>query len=80
MFLEIKLLIFISLLFTTIHNLIMKALLFLVIPLILASSIPGDGIEGCTGHESQFTLGEQLPELVQTIPNGKKYTLGIILI
>ena len=56
----------------------MKVLLFLVVPLILAASIPGDGIVGCTGHESEFTLGEQKPELVQTVPNGKKYTLGNI--
>ena len=54
----------------------MKALLFVIIPLILATSIPGDGIEGCTGHESSFTLGEQQPELVQTVANGKKYTIG----
>jgi len=56
----------------------MKLLLLLIVPLILAASIPGDGIEGCTGHESQFTLGEQQPELVATVPNGKKYTLGTL--
>ena len=54
----------------------MKLLLLLIVPLVLAISIPGDGIEGCTGHESQFELGEQSPELVATVPNGKKYTLG----
>jgi len=54
----------------------MKLVLLIILPLILASSIPGDGIEGCTGHESAFTLGEQLPQLVQSVPNGKKYTLG----
>ena len=35
----------------------MRALFLIVIlALALANSIPGDGIEGCTGHESQFLL------------------------
>lgn len=55
----------------------MKLFLLLILPLVFASAIPGDGYEGCTGHESQFQLGEQLPELVKTVPNGKKYTLGM---
>lgn len=54
----------------------MKAFLCVILPLILAASVPGDGVEGCTGFQSPFTLGEQQPELVATVPNGKKYTLG----
>ncbi len=57
----------------------MKILLFILFVAAFAASIPGDGIEGCTGHASPFTLGEEKPELVATVPNGKKYTLGNLL-
>lgn len=56
----------------------MKAFLCVILPLILAASVPGDGIEGCTGFESPFALGDQQPELAATVPNGKKYTLGML--
>lgn len=58
----------------------MKALLpILLLTLVLAATTPGDGIEGCTGHESQFALGEEKPELVATVANGKKYTIGMCI-
>lgn len=68
-----------ALTFVAYHSIIfiMKAFLCVILPLILAASVPGDGIEGCTGFESPFALSEQLPELVATVPNGKKYTLGM---
>ena len=54
----------------------MKLALLIILPLVLAAAVPGDGVEGCTGHSSPHALGEQLPQLVQSVPNGKKYTLG----
>lgn len=58
----------------------MKALLpILLLTLVLAATTSGDGIEGCTGHESQFALGEEKPELVATVANGKKYTIGMCI-
>ena len=52
------------------------ALLALLLAIGIVQCIPGDGIEGCDGHESRFTLSEQLPQLVASVPNGKKYTYG----
>lgn len=49
-------------------------LLALLLAIGIVQCIPGDGIEGCDGHESRFTLSEQLPQLVASVPNGKKYT------
>lgn len=54
-------------------------LLALLLAITLVHCIPGDGIEGCDGHESRFTLSEQLPELAASVPNGKKYTYGTSL-
>lgn len=48
-------------------------LAFAVISAVIASQA-GDGILGCTGHESKFTLSDQQPHLEQHIKNGKKYT------
>jgi hypothetical protein len=52
------------------------ALLAVLLTIAIAQGLPGDGIEGCDGHESRFTLSEQLPQLVASVPNGKKYTYG----
>jgi hypothetical protein len=55
----------------------MKTLLLAaVLALAIAVSLPGDGIEGCTGHASQFPLIDTEPTLVDSVPNGKKYTIG----
>jgi hypothetical protein len=52
------------------------ALLAVLLTIAIVHGLPGDGIEGCDGHESRFTLSEQLPELAASVPNGKKYTYG----
>ena len=49
--------------------------LFLVC--IASAAVPGDGIPGCTGHESPFELIDHEPTLVAEVTNGKKYTYGI---
>lgn len=54
----------------------MKAPLFAILLIALVAAIPGDGIEGCDGHESRFELMDQLPTLEASVPNGKKYTYG----
>ena len=56
----------------------MKELLLTFILLIsfAACSVPGDGIEGCTGNQNPFELITQEPELVKEVKNGKKFTIG----
>lgn len=54
----------------------MKVLaLLLLASVCLASN--GDGIPGCTGTQSTFPLIDTPPTLVQTVANGKKFTIGI---
>jgi len=43
----------------------------------VSCTVPGDGIEGCTGNQNPFELITQDPELVKEVPNGKKFTIGI---
>lgn len=57
----------------------MRALLLAFLLLAVLASVPGDGIEGCDGHESRFQLGEQEPLLAATVANGKKFTYGTTL-
>ena len=54
----------------------MKSLvLFGLIAAVLAT-VPGDGIDGCTGTASTFELIDHPPTLVAEVPNGRKYTYG----
>ena len=55
----------------------MKTLVILGLLAIAFASVPGDGIEGCTGHESTFELIDHEPNLVAEVENGRKYTYGI---
>ena len=61
--------------FTPFNN-FMRRHLFAIFLICLVAAIPGDGIEGCDGHESRFELMDQLPLLEASVPNGKKYTYG----
>ena len=54
----------------------MRLLVFLGLLAIVLASAPGDGIEGCTGHESPFDLIDHEPTLVAEVANGRKYTYG----
>ncbi len=54
-------------------------LALLVIFALAAASVPGDGIEGCTGNENPFKLIDTEPTLVAQTPNGKKFTIGKII-
>jgi hypothetical protein len=56
----------------------MRAYLFAIFLIAVMAAIPGDGIEGCDGHESRFQLTDQLPVLAASVPNGKKYTYGTV--
>lgn len=59
----------------------MKTILLLFSILCLCySSIPGDGIEGCTGNENTFDLVDKEPTLVAQVAHGKKFTVGKTLI
>ena len=43
----------------------MKSILLVGLLIVISfTSTPGDGIEGCTGHESSFPLIDTQPELV----------------
>lgn len=55
----------------------MKAILVLALLTIALTATPGDGIQGCTGHQSQFPLIDTEPTLEAEVPNGRKYTYGI---
>jgi hypothetical protein len=55
---------------------VMKAPLLAIFLIAIVAAIPGDGVEGCDGHESRFELMDQLPSLEASVPNGKKYTYG----
>jgi hypothetical protein len=54
----------------------MRALYLTLLLAVVIAAPPGDGIEGCDGHESRFQLSDQEPVLEATVPNGKKYTYG----
>ena len=54
----------------------MKNLLILGLLVVLAISLTGDDLKGCTGEENPFDLIDTEPTLVQTVANGKKYTIG----
>lgn len=54
----------------------MRALLLAFLLIAVLATVPGDGIEGCDGHESRFQLSEQEPLLEATVANGKKFTYG----
>lgn len=56
----------------------MRALLLAFLLIAVLASVPGDGIEGCDGHESRFQLSEQEPRLESSVANGKKFTYGTI--
>lgn len=56
----------------------MRTLLLAFLLIAIFAQVPGDGIEGCDGHESRFQLGDQEPVLAATVPNGKKFTYGTI--
>jgi hypothetical protein len=53
----------------------MKIILILSFIALAISTIPGDGIPGCTGNENPFDLIDTEPTLVSTVTNGKKYTI-----
>lgn len=53
------------------------ALVALILACVACSAVPGDGIAGCTGHESPFELIDHEPTLVAEVANGRKYTYGI---
>ncbi len=57
----------------------MRYCLFVALFLVCVASaaVPGDGIPGCTGHESPFELIDHEPSLVAEVPNGRKYTYGM---
>ena len=58
----------------------MNKLIFLAVLAVFAfASIPGDGIEGCTGTENPFDLVDTEPTLVKEVENGRKYTIGIFI-
>jgi hypothetical protein len=52
----------------------MKVFISLVLLFSVAlSTVPGDGIEGCTGNENPFPLITTPPTLTSSVPNGKRY-------
>ena len=55
----------------------MKTLLIILTFIIglAISSVPGDGIEGCTGNQNPFDLITTEPTLVGEVKNGKKFTI-----
>jgi hypothetical protein len=58
-----------------------ELLLALLLTITLVTcSVPGDGIEGCTGNQNPFPLITDEPELVHEVKNGKKFTIGNFLI
>lgn len=54
----------------------MRSSLFAIFLIALVAAIPGDGVEGCEGHESRFQLMDQQPTLEASVPNGKRFTYG----
>lgn len=50
-------------------------LLIFLIGFIQSDKVPGDNIPGCTGNASPFALIDTEPTLVQTVENGKKFTI-----
>jgi hypothetical protein len=59
----------------------MKELLLALVLTIsfVACTVPGDGIDGCTGNQNPFPLITTEPELVREVKNGKKFTIGTVL-
>lgn len=55
-------------------------IVFLALVSLILCTAPGDGIEGCTGHENPFNLITDEPTLVAQVPNGKKFTIGNLFI
>lgn len=42
----------------------MRTIVFLALVLVAIASVPGDGIDGCTGNQSPFQLIDHEPTLV----------------
>ena len=55
---------------------VMKTLILLALVTLCLAAEPGDGIQGCTGHESPFDLIDHEPTLAAEVTNGRKYTYG----
>ena len=54
-----------------------RSFLVLLAVLAIATAVQ---IEGCTGQAIDFPLIDQEPDLVETVLNGKKFTVGKLLI
>lgn len=55
-------------------------IVFLALLGLILCNTPGDGIQGCTGHQNPFELITDEPNLVGQVPHGKKFTIGNIFI